>query len=100
MNWDCFIVALRTLGMARSEFADGRFSFAVERAIRLQRHYWATFNYIHHNPVRHGYVARWTDWPWSSTGEYLTQTGVEEAKRIWREYPVRDYGEGWGEPEM
>jgi putative transposase len=73
---------------------------AVERAIRSERHYWATFNYIHHNPVRHGYVARWTDWPWSSTAEYLTQTGVEEAKRIWREYPVRDYGEGWDEPEM
>src|SRR5262249_21022291 len=29
---------------------------AVERAIRSERHYWATLNYVHHNPVRHGYV--------------------------------------------
>jgi putative transposase len=24
---------------------------AVERAMRSERHYWATLNYIHHNPV-------------------------------------------------
>jgi putative transposase len=26
---------------------------AVERAMRSDRHYWATLNYVHHNPVRH-----------------------------------------------
>jgi REP element-mobilizing transposase RayT len=36
----------------------------VERAMRSDRHYWATLNYIHHNPVRHGYAECWTDWPW------------------------------------
>ena len=36
----------------------------VERAMRSDRHFWATLNYAHHNPVHHGYVARWTDWPW------------------------------------
>lgn len=50
---------------------------AVERAMRSDRHFWATLNYIHHNPVRHGYVARWTEWPWSSASEYLAQTGIE-----------------------
>jgi putative transposase len=73
---------------------------AVERAMRSDRHYWATLNYVHHNPVRHGYVERWTDWPWSSAAEYLAQTGVEEAKRIWREYPLHDYGKDWDEPGM
>lgn len=73
---------------------------AVERAMRSDRHYWATLNYVHHNPVRHGYVERWTDWPWSSVTEYLAQSGVEEAKRIWREYPVRDYGKDWDAPEI
>jgi REP-associated tyrosine transposase len=73
---------------------------AVERAMRSERHYWATLNYVHHNPVRHGYAERWTDWPWSSATEYLAQTGVEEAKRIWQEYPVRGYGKDWDEPEM
>jgi putative transposase len=73
---------------------------AVERAMRTERHYWATLNYVHHNPVHHRYVERWTDWPWSSAAEYLSQTKPIEAKRIWREYPLDEYGKGWDEPEM
>ena len=84
------------------EQARGRKVFfrAVERAMRSDRHYWATLNYVHHNPVRHGYVARWTDWPWSSATQYLTQTGAKEAKRIWQKYPLGDYGKDWDEPGM
>ena len=38
--------------------------------------------------------------PWHSPPHrYLEQTGTEEAKRIWREYPIRDYGKGWDEVE-
>ena len=33
---------------------------AVERAMKSDRHYWATLNYVHHNPVHHGYVERLT----------------------------------------
>jgi len=73
---------------------------AVERAMRNDRHYFATLNYIHHNPVRHGYVERWTDWQWSSAKEYLEGTGFEEAKRIWQDYPIRHYGKDWDEPDM
>jgi putative transposase len=46
------------------------------------------------------YVERWTDWRWSSATQYLAQTGFNEAKRIWQDYPIRDYGEGWDEPGM
>jgi putative transposase len=73
---------------------------AVERAMRSERHFWATLNYVHHNPVHHGYVERWTDWPWSSAEKYLAQTGPVEAKRVWQDYPLRDYGKGWDDPEM
>lgn len=73
---------------------------AVERAMRSDRHYFATLNYVHHNPVRHGYVTRWTDWPWSSAGEYLAAQGADAAKRIWQEYPLKDYGDGWDDPGM
>ena len=73
---------------------------AVERAMRSDRHYWATLNYVHHNPVHHRYVERWTDWLWSSAPEYLAQTGPDEAKRTWREYPLGDYGKGWDDAEM
>lgn len=31
---------------------------AVERAMRSERHYWATLNYVHHNSAQHGYVER------------------------------------------
>jgi REP-associated tyrosine transposase len=73
---------------------------AVERAMRSDRHYWATLNYVHHNPVRHAYVERWTDWPWSSAAEYLAQTGASKAERVWREYPLHEYGKNWDDPEM
>jgi putative transposase len=29
-----------------------------DRFIRSERHHWATVNYIHYNPVKHGYVDR------------------------------------------
>jgi putative transposase len=73
---------------------------AVERAMRSDRHYWATLNYVHHNPLRHGYVRHWTDWPWSSAAEYLAQTGASEAERVWRDYPLQEYGKNWDDPEM
>ena len=69
-----------------------------EKAIRGPRHHFATLNYVLHNPVRHRLVERWQDWIWSSAAEYLEQHGREEAARIWNEYPVLDYGNGWDEP--
>jgi putative transposase len=84
------------------ENARGRQVFfrAIERMMRSDRHLWATLNYVHHNPVHHGYVTRWTDWPWSSATEFLAQTDADEAKRIWREYPLDDYGQGWDDPAL
>ncbi len=72
----------------------------ADRGIRSARHFWATINYIHNNPVHHGYVQRWDEWPYSSAREYLETIGREEAKAIWQEYPVLDYGQGWDDPEL
>jgi putative transposase len=68
---------------------------ATDRAMRSQEHFWATLNYLHHNPVRHGYVSKWQEWPWSSAREYLAKQGADSAARIWKAYPVLDYGAGW-----
>jgi putative transposase len=76
------------------------FHRAADRHVRSEAHFWATLNYIHHNPVRHGYVKRWTDWPWSSARDYLDAVGREEAMRTWRNYPILDYGEGWDAPHV
>lgn len=69
-----------------------------DRAMRSDAHVWATVNYVHHNPVRHGYVSKWTEWPWSSAHDYLRDMGREEAARIWKAYPLDEYGKGWDEP--
>ena len=68
---------------------------AVETEMKSDRHYWATINYIHHNPVKHGYVEKWQDWPYSSAHQFLDDVGPEEARNIWNEYPITEYGKGW-----
>ena len=67
----------------------------LDRDMKSQRHYWASLNYVHHNAVHHGYVTSWQDWPYSSVHQYLAEIGRKEAVRIWREYPVLEYGKGW-----
>lgn len=67
----------------------------TDRAMRSHAHLMATINYVHHNPVKHGYVERWQDWPWSSAQKYLEGLGIEEARRNWLAYPIKDYGKGW-----
>ena len=66
-----------------------------DRAMRSDSHFWATTNYIHHNPVKHGYVARWDEWPFSSATAFLDDVGRDEAVRIWNAFPILDYGKGW-----
>ncbi len=66
-----------------------------DRAMRGSDHFWATVNYVHHNPVKHGYVATWTDWPFSSATGFLEEVGRDQAIAIWKAYPVLDYGKGW-----
>ena len=68
--------------------------------MRSDRHFWASLNYVYHNPVHHGYVVRWTDWPWSSASPYLAQTGPTDAARIWHDFAIRDYGQGWDDPGL
>ncbi len=69
----------------------------ADRVIRSERHYFASLNYIHANPVKHGYAARADTWAWSSLSLYLEEVGRERLAEWWRRYPVRDYGKGWDE---
>lgn len=66
-----------------------------DRAMRSDSHFWATVNYRHHNPVKHGYVTRWDEWRFSSATAYLNEVGREEAVKIWNNFPILDYGKGW-----
>jgi putative transposase len=55
---------------------------AFERYIRSDRHFFASLNYVHHNPVHHGYVEKWLDWPWSSAAEFIAQIGRTAAAKL------------------
>ena len=52
---------------------------AAERYVCNDGHFWATMNYVHHNPVHHGDVQRWEDWPFSSAMIALPLTTVHFA---------------------
>lgn len=67
----------------------------AETLMKSDSHFWATMNYIHHNPVKHGYVEKWQDWPFGSASQFLSDAGTDEARAIWEAYPIQDYGKGW-----
>jgi putative transposase len=66
-----------------------------DRLMRSERHYFTTLNYIHNNPVKHGYVKKWQEWPFSSAHWYLAEKGRDWLVDVWLEYPVHDYGRKW-----
>jgi putative transposase len=66
-----------------------------DRAMRSERHYLTTLNYIHFNPVKHGWARSVYDWPASSVHWYLEHCGREWLRNTWRECPLREYGRDW-----
>jgi len=66
-----------------------------DRFIRSERHHWASVNYLHYNPIKHGYVDQMTMWPWSSIHEYVEEHGKEWFLQTWRAYPIKGYGKEW-----
>jgi putative transposase len=72
---------------------------AVERAMRSDRHYWATLNYVH--LIRCG-TDMWSDGRIGRGAARwkFARAGASEAKRSWREYPIHQYGKNWDDPKM
>jgi REP-associated tyrosine transposase len=64
--------------------------------IRNDTHLRVAFNYIHHNPVKHGYVSDPLDWPWSSLQSYYEDKGQTWLQEQWNSHePPGDFGKGW-----
>ncbi len=42
-----------------------------EHCVKNDNDYQTRFNYIHYNPVKHGYVKQTKDWPYSSFHQYV-----------------------------
>jgi putative transposase len=56
--------------------------------IRGERDFWTRFNYIHYNPVKHGYVQRPEDWLYSSYRQYMSDNGEMWMKECAQEFPI------------
>jgi putative transposase len=65
-----------------------------DTCIRTEKDCWTRFNYIHNNPVKHGYVRKHPDWKFSSYHRYLRTKGEEWLADCWQRYPVVDFREG------
>jgi len=62
-----------------------------DRCIRDERDYWTHFNYIHYNPIKHGYARQLRDWPFSSIFIYLEREGRNWLDDCWRKYPIKEF---------
>ena len=66
-----------------------------DREVRNESAYFRYLNYIHGNPVKHGYVRRADKWECTSLHIHLEKFGPEYLRELWALYPPRDIGEGW-----
>jgi putative transposase len=83
--------------MNREDAARGRTVWYdyEDRCMRSDAHFHTSLNYVHNNPVKHGYVEKWQDWPYSSVHWYLETNGRDWLLDLWLCYPVRNYGDKW-----
>ena len=65
-----------------------------DTCVRDEEGLWMRFNYIHQNPVKHGYVQRMKDWGFSSYRFYVRTKGREWLTDCEARYPVADWLEG------
>jgi putative transposase len=62
-----------------------------DSCIRTEADYWVRFNYIHYNPVKHGYVEQTEGWAYSSYRYYLERKGALWLADVVERYPVIDF---------
>jgi len=58
-----------------------------DRCIRDEKDYYFKLNYIHFNPVRHGYVENPLEYEFSSYKFYLDELGYNQMVKIIADYP-------------
>jgi putative transposase len=69
-----------------------------DRLMRSEKQFHQVFNYIHYNPVKHGYVDDMCDWQWSSMKMYTDSKGKDWLQERWiSDPPGKDLGKGWDE---
>jgi putative transposase len=66
-----------------------------DRWIRDEDQLFRVLNYVHYNPVKHGYTPDPYEWPWTSIHNYRDAFGRDWLRERWRLYPPGDFGKGW-----
>ena len=67
-----------------------------DRLMRSEKQLEQTFNYIHYNPVKHGYTDDIYSWPWSSIKLYEESRGRDWLQEQWNSSTPSDtFGQGW-----
>jgi putative transposase len=61
-----------------------------DTCIRAERDFWTRFNYVHYNPVKHGYVDKPEDWEFSSYRFYVRNDGKAWLGTCIKEMPIYD----------
>ena len=65
-----------------------------DRCIRNEKDFYFRFNYIHHNPVKHGYVKTQNDvlkYPFCSYKQWVEKKGEEWMSDCFASYPILDF---------
>jgi len=72
-----------------------RYKFS-DRLMRNETQLNQTFNYIHYNPIKHGYTDEIYEWPWSSLKLYEESQGQDWFRKLWKSNPPpEEFGRGW-----
>ena len=67
-----------------------------DRLMRSEKQLNQTFNYIHYNPIKHGYTDDIKEWPWSSFNVYEENEGRDWLRELWKSKPPpEELGRGW-----
>ncbi len=62
-----------------------------DKCIKTENDFWTRFNYIHHNPVKHGNVLQMEEYEYSSYRLWLEKEGREWLDDAFGSYPIVDF---------
>lgn len=63
----------------------------TDHVIRNDEDYYKHLNYIHQNPIKHGYVKQLTAYKWSSIRRWIKEKGEDFIADCFRTYPIADF---------
>jgi len=63
----------------------------IDRIMRDENDYFIHLNYIHQNPVKHGFVKQMSKYEFSSIHSWIKSKGKEYTVDLFREFPIRDF---------